>query len=37
MPAEGGTGEFWSAITDLLDFVRLLPDVLEDIDNAWPG
>jgi alpha-glucoside transport system substrate-binding protein len=37
MPPVVGAGEFWFGITDLLDGVRTIPQVLADIDAAWPS
>lgn len=33
---EGVPGAFWTGIVDLLDGIRTLPEVLADIDAAWP-
>lgn len=37
MPPEVGTAEFWFGMRDLLDGVRTIPQVLQDIDDAWPS
>jgi alpha-glucoside transport system substrate-binding protein len=37
MPPEVGQGEFWFGIRDLVDGVRTVPEVLVDIDAAWPS
>ena len=37
MPPVIGAGEFWFGIRDLLDGVRTIPQVLADIDAAWPS
>ena len=37
MPPEIGAGEFWFGVTDLADGTRTIPQVLADIDAAWPS
>ncbi len=37
MPPAVGAGEFWFGITDLVNGVRTIPQVLADIDTAWPS
>jgi alpha-glucoside transport system substrate-binding protein len=37
MPPVIGAGEFWFGIRDLVDGVRTIPEVLADIDAAWPS
>jgi alpha-glucoside transport system substrate-binding protein len=37
MPPVIGAGEFWFGIRDLVDGVRTIPEVLPDIDAAWPS
>ena len=36
MPPEVGTGSFWKGISDLVDGVKPLSQVLLDIDGSWP-
>jgi alpha-glucoside transport system substrate-binding protein len=37
MPPVVGSGEFWFGMRDLVDGVRTIPQVLADIDAAWPS
>lgn len=37
MPPEIGAGLFWEGVTDLLNGVKTIPQVLMDIDDAWPS
>ena len=37
MPPVVGAGEFWFGIRDLVDGVRTIPQILADIDAAWPS
>lgn len=36
MPPEVGQGTFWTGIVDLVNGVKDVPEVLEDIDDSWP-
>ncbi|MCP3974267.1 MAG: carbohydrate ABC transporter substrate-binding protein [bacterium] len=37
MPPEIGADLFWTGVTDILDGVKTIPEVLFEIDAAWPS
>jgi alpha-glucoside transport system substrate-binding protein len=36
MPPDVGSGTFWTGITELVDGLKTIPQVLADIDASWP-
>lgn len=37
MPDDVGQGSFWIGVTEYVDGVKTIPEVLADIDASWPG